>query len=111
MAWAGTSGAAPQHQSSGAPPAAATSPSTDSLLSRFGLQAGDQVLGRFFLGDSTNQCRWYKGVLRYNTINDARFEECVYAILYEDGETLFYTVEVMSHQLENGSIRKASYSG
>jgi hypothetical protein len=29
-------------------------------------------------------------VLRYNTVVDARFEHCVYAISYDDGETLFY---------------------
>lgn len=36
-------------------------PNTDSLLSRFGLRAGDAVLGRFLVGDSGAQFHWFKG--------------------------------------------------
>jgi hypothetical protein len=42
-----------------APPAP---PNTDSLLSRFGLYAGDEVMGRFLVGKVGNKHRWYRGV-------------------------------------------------
>lgn len=42
-------------------PAALAPPTTDSLLSRFGLCAGDRVIGRFLVGDSGNKSRWYRG--------------------------------------------------
>jgi hypothetical protein len=45
-------------------------------------------------------------VLTYNTLSDPRFDSCVYKVLYDDGETLFYTVAYMQKQLETGMIKK-----
>jgi len=65
MAWAQQSNAAFRSQAPGLVPAAPASvvpPSTDSLLSRFGLMSGDEILGRFLVGDSGNEWRWFRGV-------------------------------------------------
>ena len=140
----------------------AEGPTTDSLLSRFSLKAGDFVEGRFLVGATGKKYRWYRGVRRrcprgvlvlrrvgavvcakrscvhdtpvmlpvasprnaklcaacantgggakqrphgsphplgqvldYNTVIDQKFEKCVYTVLYEDGELLFYEVSCL----------------
>lgn len=50
-----------QTRSSAAAAAADPMPTTDSLLSRFGLQAGDNVVGRFLVGEGSD-AHWFRGV-------------------------------------------------
>jgi hypothetical protein len=55
MAWA-------QHALQAA--AAIPPPNTDTLLARFGLRAGDEIVGRFLVGDKGTKAAWYRGVRR-----------------------------------------------
>lgn len=62
MGWPPTSAVYAAAQPPAAPAAPPAAPNTDSLLSRFGICAGDEVLGSFLIGDSGNYVQWYTGV-------------------------------------------------
>jgi hypothetical protein len=73
MAWAGPQAGGPgggmwrpeqPGGGAGVVPAAVpiVAPNTDSLLSRFGLKSGDEIMGRFLVGDADSDYSWFRGV-------------------------------------------------